>query len=197
MSLFFRSSLSAISLLLACSLSFAAQAHPGRTNAEGCHTDRSSGTYHCHNGGSATPAPTVSAEEWTVVSVGDGDSIRVRRGDETTTVRLSCIDAPELRQGVYGELARQQLQSLLPVNTIVSLRPVETDRYGRLVAEVFHQGSNVNLALVASGHAVVYRQYLGNCDAEAYLAAEAISQQNGLVFWSQANPVMPWDFRRR
>jgi len=65
------------------------------------------------------------------------------------------------------------------------------------VAEVFRQGSNVNLALVASGHAVVYRQYLSDCDAEEYLAAEAIAQQNSLVFWSQANPVMPWDFRRR
>jgi endonuclease G len=28
--------------------SCAAQSHPGRTNAEGCHTDRKTGEYHCH-----------------------------------------------------------------------------------------------------------------------------------------------------
>lgn len=26
-------------------------AHGGRTNAEGCHTNRKTGEYHCHNGG--------------------------------------------------------------------------------------------------------------------------------------------------
>lgn len=29
----------------------------------------------------------------TVVSVGDGDTIRVRQGSQTITVRLGCIDA--------------------------------------------------------------------------------------------------------
>ena len=33
-------------------------ATPGRTDANGCHTDRKGGTgYHCHNGGGATAAP--------------------------------------------------------------------------------------------------------------------------------------------
>lgn len=29
-----------------------AYAHPGRTNSEGCHNNRKTGDYHCHNGGS-------------------------------------------------------------------------------------------------------------------------------------------------
>jgi hypothetical protein len=28
--------------------------HPGRTNAEGCHNDRKTGQYHCHNAGSGS-----------------------------------------------------------------------------------------------------------------------------------------------
>ncbi|PZO50929.1 MAG: hypothetical protein DCF15_15290 [Phormidesmis priestleyi] len=140
---------------------------------------------------------TPSSESWRVLSVGDGDTLRVSRGEDIQTIRLACIDAPEMRQPTYGELAKQQLQALLPVNTVVSLRPVDTDRYGRLVAEVFRPNGSVNLSLIASGHAVVYRQYLSSCNAETYLNAEAIAQQNGLLFWSQANPVMPWDFRRQ
>lgn len=39
----------------------------------------------------------------TVASVGDGDTIRVKEGNRTVTVRLSCIDAPEMAQRPYGE----------------------------------------------------------------------------------------------
>ena len=197
MSFLFRHSLSAVALLAACTFPLSAQAHSSRTNAEGCHNNRSSGTYHCHNSKAPSSAPVVSTEGWAVVSVGDGDTIRVRQGSETQTVRLACIDAPEMQQPTYGELAKQQLQALLPVDTVVSLRPVDTDRYNRLVAEVLRSDGNVNLSLVATGHAVTYRQYLSNCNAEAYLDAEAIARQSGLVFWSQNSPVMPWDFRRQ
>ena len=45
---------------------------------------------------------------------------------------------------------------LLPVGTPVAVRTVDTDRYGRTVAELFSQGRNINLGMVESGHAVVY-----------------------------------------
>lgn len=77
------------------------------------------------------------------------------------------------------------------------MRTLDTDRYDRTIAELFSQGRNINLSLVESGHAVAYRRYLENCDAETYLDAEAIAQRNRLAFWSMPNPVMPWDFRRR
>ena len=37
-----------------------ALAHSGRTNSEGCHNDRRNGTYHCHNGSSASSTPSVT-----------------------------------------------------------------------------------------------------------------------------------------
>ena len=112
-------------------------------------------------------------------------------------VRLACVDAPETAQS-YGQSARQELQRLLPVGTPVAIQTVDTDRYGRTVAELFSEGRNINLSLVSTGHAVVYDQYLGNCEnAEAYLNAEAVSQQNRLMFWNSSPVVMPWDFRRQ
>ena len=199
----------AIALLTTYTFLPSAQAHSGRTNAQGCHNNRSSGTYHCHNGGSpsspthrstpqypseSTSAATSSA--WLVISIGDGDTLRITNGNETQTVRLACIDSPEMAQD-YGQQAKERLQALLPINTPVSMRTVDTDRYGRTVAELFSQGRSINLSLVESGHAVAYRQYLSNCDREAYLDAEAIAQQSQLAFWSLSNPVMPWDFRRQ
>ena len=87
---------------------------------------------------------------------------------------------------------------LLPVGTPVAVRTVDTDRYGRTVAELFSQGRNINLSMVESGHAVVYDQYVSGCEDEAaYLDAEKTAQMNQLEFWSSTPVVMPWDFRRQ
>ncbi len=169
-----------------------AVAHPGGTDANGCHTNRATGQRHCH-GQSNTPSQSKAV---TVVSVGDGDTIRANQGGQTVTVRLACIDAPEMGQQPYGQNSKARLQTLLPVGTSITLRTIDTDRYGRTVAEIFSGTTNVNLAMVQGGYAVAYRQYLSNCDGPQYLRAESQAQQQRLNFWSQANPIMPWDFRR-
>jgi micrococcal nuclease len=38
----------------------------------------------------------------TVISVGDGDSLRVRNQGKIITLRLGCIDAPEIAQKLRG-----------------------------------------------------------------------------------------------
>lgn len=197
-------SLVMVTALLVALGAAAAQAHSGRTNASGCHAG--SRPYHCHNsGGSSSPIRSVpratpepqGPEPWRVLSVGDGDTITVTKGSEQMRVRLACIDAPETQQS-YGHSARRELQRLLPVGTSVNMRTVDTDRYGRTVAELNSQGRNINLSLVETGHAVVYDQYLSGCEnGEAYLAAEATAQQNQLMFWNSSPVVMPWDFRRQ
>ena len=140
----------------------------------------------------------LANELWDVISVGDGDTIRVRsRAGEIITVRLACIDAPEMAQAPYGENARQKLQGLVPVGSSVILNPVDKDRYGRVVAEVFAQSFNMNLSMVQSGAAVAYRQYLSNCNADLYLEFEEYARKYGLGFWAQPNPVMPWEYRQQ
>lgn len=132
-----------------------------------------------------------------VVSVGDGDTIRVSASGKTLTVRLGCIDAPEIAQKPYGEMARAALQKALPTGQPVTLQVVDQDRYGRTVAKVFKGNVSVNLELVQSGNAVVYRQYLKGCpELEQQLnTAEQFAKLQRLGFWNQSSPVMPWDFR--
>jgi micrococcal nuclease len=132
-----------------------------------------------------------------VVSVGDGDTIRVRTGEKTLTVRLACIDSAELGQKPYGERAASRLKQLLPPNTPVSLNVVDSDRYGRSVALVNKGNLSINLTLVQEGQAVVYQKYLNNCPdlKDRLQAAEAAAQRKKLNFWSQSNPTMPWDWR--
>ena len=133
----------------------------------------------------------------TILSIGDGDTIRVRQAGKALTVRLACIDAPETAQGSYGQQARAYLQQRLPIGREVTLAIKATDRYGRTVAEVISE-ININLALVEAGLAFAYRQYLGGCDANAYLEAEERASRSRLGVWQvQGGITRPWDFRRR
>jgi endonuclease YncB( thermonuclease family) len=132
----------------------------------------------------------------TVISVGDGDTIRVRMNGKPITVRLACIDAPETAQSPYGQQSRRYLQQRLPVGSTVTLEQKTSDRYGRLVAEVFN-GININLAMVEDGQAFVYRQYLSGCDAKEYLDAEYRASRRRYGVWQvEGGITRPWDFRK-
>ena len=131
----------------------------------------------------------------TVLSIGDGDTISVLERGQKLKVRLACIDSPETAQTPFGMASRNQLKALLPLGSTVSLRVQAVDRYGRSVAEVIGKGI-VNLAMVQSGQAFVYRQYLGRCDRKAYLAAERQAQSERLGVWAVPGGITrPWNFR--
>jgi endonuclease YncB( thermonuclease family) len=137
------------------------------------------------------------ANQGTVLSVGDGDTLTVTDGTRRIKVRLACIDAPETAQSPYGGEARKALQSLAPSGSQVQVKTVASDRYGRTVAEVFRGGSNLNLALVKGGYAFVYRDYLANCDRNTYLGAEREAESRRKGVWAVPGGVTrPWDWRR-
>ena len=132
----------------------------------------------------------------TVLSIGDGDTIRVRQAGKALTVRLACIDAPETAQSPHGQQARSYLQQRLPVGREVRLEVKTTDRYGRSVAEVISE-ININLAMVEDGQAFAYRQYLSGCNAKEYLDAEYRASRRRYGVWQvEGGITRPWDFRR-
>jgi endonuclease YncB( thermonuclease family) len=145
--------------------------------------------------------PIVASNRYKVLSVGDGDTLRVTQGNNSQpiTVRLACIDAPEMSQGIYGPQASQRLKQLLPIGQVVTLKIGNTDRYGRKVAAISRNGTNINLQMVAEGQAVVYRHYLAACSQpvqQQLLRAETTAKQQRLGFWQQSNPVLPEVYRR-
>ena len=142
--------------------------------------------------------PGVSAQgvRTTVLSIGDGDTIRVQHGAKRLTIRLACIDAPEMAQDPDGANARSYLQSRLRLGSSVTLKAQTVDRFGRTVAEVIRE-VNLNLALVEDGMAFAYRQYLGRCDAKEYLDAEFRASRSRTGVWRVPGGITrPWDIRR-
>ena len=120
----------------------------------------------------------------TVVSIGDGDTLRIREAGQVTTIRLACVDAPERKQTHWGQQSTSRLKQLLPPATSVQVRTINRDRYGRTVAELYVGKQSVNLQMVKDGQAVVYHQYLSGCAAtkDQYLQAEAQAKQKKLGF---------------
>ena len=141
---------------------------------------------------------TTSTNAATVVSVGDGDTIRVSEGSRRLTIRLACIDAPEASQRPWGPRSTAFLKQLTPVGSEVTLRVQTKDRYGRTVAELFNHRGNVNQLMVGAGQAFAYRRYLRQCEAQKYLQLEAEAKRQGIGVWSigQSGITRPWDYRR-
>ena len=143
--------------------------------------------------------PADRQRQLIVLSVGDGDTLKVQDGQTKITVRLACVDAPERAQTPWGQAASERLKQLLPIGQVVQLREVDRDRYGRTVAEVSVNGQSINLQMVQEGMAVIYPKYFHNCAATQgqYRQAEAIAKQQGIGVWNPNNPLltMPWQFR--
>ncbi len=149
------------------------------------------------------PAPT---EIWRVTSVSDGDTITVVRGETEEKIRFCGIDAPEVSHGAspgqpLGTESKDNLQELIDeANSEVHISIVDTDRYGRKVAEVFTVLENQEKFLqeeqVKSGLAYHYTKYSNNCpNRHAIAKAEEIAQSSRSGVWSDKYE-KPWDFRK-
>ncbi len=103
-----------------------------------------------------------------VLKVYDGDTVtvaaRVHGGLYKWSIRIRGIDTPEMNSsdGVEkhkAQLAQQALQQrLMPfsVGKIVYFEDVKYDKYGRILATLYHDGENIGNWLIGEGHAKEY-----------------------------------------
>lgn len=120
-----------------------------------------------------------------MIGISHGDTITVLSGKTQTSIRLHGIDAPETGQD-YGSRAKQ-VASDLAFGKIVTVHPINKDRYGRTVAKVIlPDGRSMNREMVGQGAAWWYRE---SGPADGRLESEARANRRGL--WGQPNPVPP------
>jgi endonuclease YncB( thermonuclease family) len=104
----------------------------------------------------------------------DGDSINFDRG--RVRVRLFGIDAPEMSQ-VGGKAARGHLIRMIGGQR-VTIRPVDIDHYGRIVARVQCAGSDVCRAMVRDGYAVAMVAF-----SREYIPVEMEARRDRCGLW--------------
>lgn len=126
-----------------------------------------------------------------VVSIADGDTFTMLVNNERIRIRLHGIDCPEKGQD-FSNVAKDLLSNYVFGKT-VTVKEMDTDRYGRTIGMVVIDSVNVNQKLLEAGLAWHYTQYDKN-PAWAKLEREAKNKKLGL--WSLPNPIAPWDYRK-
>ncbi len=138
----------------------------------------------------------TGAERAKVVSVVDGDTIKVERANgQTKTVRLLLIDTPETRDPndpveCYGAEATKRTKTMLPKGRTVYLEKdvSDTDRYKRLLRYVWFKGAKdgkaylANELLVKEGYAALstYPPDVTRVEQIRDAEREARSEERGL-----------------
>ena len=103
----------------------------------------------------SAPGDSADGDSCIVQRVADGDTLVC---DDDVRVRLLLIDAPELSQGPWGDVARRELESLAPAGTRLRLeRDVQPrDQYDRTRAYLWlDDGRMGKEELLRAGVAVV------------------------------------------
>ena len=102
-----------------------------------------------------------------VIKVYDGDTITVaaylpesNKQVYKFSVRLRGIDSAEIRGSSATEkkhaiVARDALSERI-LNQYVDIKTVSTEKYGRLLADVYFEGTNMNNWMVSNNYAVEY-----------------------------------------
>ena len=130
-----------------------------------------------------------------VIKVVDGDTIRVKSENKHIKIRLSYIDAPELKQ-IYGIRSKNFLSDLI-LDKEVEVNTSKKDRYNRHLGEIYIHNQNesvfVNAKMIKSGNAWIYKSYRNN----TYLNnLENYARINKKGLWNENNILEPWEYRR-
>ncbi len=140
----------------------------------------------------AAPPPGPAALRGTVITVYDGDTVKVRlagRADEK--VRLIGVDSPELddareRVRLMAFLAKRfAFSRLYQIEVELLPGPEERDAFGRLLAYVrLGDGSIFNVTLVREGYAHAYFKFpFDEAWRKDLKAAEAEARRAGKGLW--------------
>lgn len=122
-----------------------------------------------------------------VVSIHDGDTLRIMLDGKEEKLRLYGIDTPELKQE-YGKEAKEELQKMCK-NKKAKVELKGIDRYKRHLGVLYCDERNVNKALLQNGYAWSYNNW------NKKLEIKARREKQGL--WKEDNPINPKEYRRK
>jgi micrococcal nuclease len=103
-----------------------------------------------------------------VVKVYDGDTITIASkltNDKNSiiyrfSIRLKGIDSPEIKSKVekekkLAEISRDALHSLI-YGKIITLKNINTEKYGRVLADIYIENLHINNWMIESHYAIPY-----------------------------------------
>lgn len=132
---------------------------------------------------------------YTVSSIIDGDTFRIKYQGKTQSVRLLGIDAPESNKTRYkylecfGTEAKNYLKTLIDKKKITFQFDPSQDQkdiYDRLLAYVFLEGENINQMMIEEGYAKEYTYKTAYAYQSQFQQAEQSAQNQQLGLWNES-----------
>lgn len=117
----------------------------------------------------------------TVIRVIDGDSLLVQTGAGRVEVRLDGVNTPE-RGECHHEEARDRLREIIG-DSLVTMEQRGIDRFGRSLARLTVEGTDIALDMARGGHGVALATAP---DPQPLLEAEESAYRDGLGMWGGA-----------
>jgi micrococcal nuclease len=122
-----------------------------------------------------------------VLSIIDGDTVKVSRGDNIEKIRIIGIDTPETKDPRYpvqcfGKEATMKAIELLKGRNIMLETKEERGKYGRLLAYIKVDGRDFGETMIREGFAFHYRKYKHDRIA-IYNTAERYARENNKGLW--------------
>ncbi|WKZ40517.1 MAG: thermonuclease family protein [Anaerolineales bacterium] len=118
-----------------------------------------------------------------VVSVTDGDTIRVSLDGNVVPLRYIGIDTPETNEP-FGRESTQKNIELVSGKDVILYRDVsETDAFGRILRFVFVGDTFINHEMVRQGYATSFRYLPDTSCADAFDLADNQARANGMGMW--------------
>ncbi len=138
----------------------------------------------------STPAGVVLDGTGTVVSITDGDTLRLEVDRQELRVRLIGIDTPEVFPDVecFGPEAAAALEALAPIGSTLGYTydRDERDQYDRELLYLFAEdGTLINYELVAQGYGLAVLFEPNDRYWNDLRAAERDAQRAGLGLWGE------------
>ena len=123
----------------------------------------------------------------------DGDTVKCRTADNRIhKIRLINIDAPEKKQQYGRDSTRHLARMIFSKNVLIKYD--SRDRYGRILGNIYYNGTSINKEMVRSGNAWAFREYLNDNE---YLTLEKQARKERLGLWAYPHPEYPKDYRKR
>lgn len=143
-------------------------------------------------------ANLLSAKATRVLS-GQTIEVMLTETSEVTKVRITGIDAPDLRQSPWGETARKKLRELvtgLPIS--IETDSLESDRFNRIHGHVWQDKTLISEQLVKEGCVLANIEY-PHSYSKLLIDAQEYARLMGYGIWNpkQALRQTPNQFRSK
>ncbi len=127
-----------------------------------------------------------------MIKIVDGDTFDLLTEDTVKIrIRLNGIDCPERKQDYYQVCKDALSQYIFGKNVLLVSHG--TDRWKRIIADVYVKKESINLKMVKNGYAWHFKKYSKD---KKLAEAEEAARKKKIGLWKMKDPIAPWNYRK-